>query len=309
MVNVETLKKLMRRAFPGFPGAHQLQLGEVVGFPKISREETLSDLFKSSFAVDVKLLDAKGAPLSKGPVLQSVPLPVPGAGDARGFYALPELGARVLLAFANGSVHLPHIVAVYASGKALPPIKQEAFLICTGHGDCFSLNPAQSLIEVNQLEVSAHSLTIKADAMKEQVGSRKTEVNGDATEIVQGQKDSLVLGAVKRKSASVKEVAIDDISIATGGKMEATAITGDIVLSASAGKVALQTTIAQIQVDALGKIQLSQGAVELIALLVELLTALLAETHSTGVGPSGPPLNAADYTRIQILLEQLKAVV
>ncbi len=37
----------------------------------------------------------------------------------------------------------------------------------------------------------------------------------------------------------------------------------------------------------------------LLGLLEELIDAILAETHPTPVGPSGPPINAADYSSIK----------
>jgi hypothetical protein len=46
--------------------------------------------------------------------------------------------------------------------------------------------------------------------------------------------------------------------------------------------------------------------VELLALLDAVLTALQAETHGTGVGPSTTPLNVADYVAQQLQLTTLK---
>ena len=42
----------------------------------------------------------------------------------------------------------------------------------------------------------------------------------------------------------------------------------------------------------------------LLGLLEELIDAILAETHPTPVGPSGPPINAADYSSIKSRLPQ-----
>ncbi len=41
----------------------------------------------------------------------------------------------------------------------------------------------------------------------------------------------------------------------------------------------------------------------LLGLLEELCDALAAETHPTPVGPSGPPINAADYSSIKSRLK------
>ena len=41
----------------------------------------------------------------------------------------------------------------------------------------------------------------------------------------------------------------------------------------------------------------------LLGLLEELCDALIAETHPTPVGPSGPPINSADYSSIKSRLK------
>lgn len=48
-----------------------------------------------------------------------------------------------------------------------------------------------------------------------------------------------------------------------------------------------------------------RGGETLKKLLEDLIDTILAETHPTGTGPSGPPINAADYTAIKTRLPDL----
>lgn len=44
---------------------------------------------------------------------------------------------------------------------------------------------------------------------------------------------------------------------------------------------------------------IKRGGESLMAILDDLLTAIQAETHTTSTGPSGPPVNIADYVAVQ----------
>ena len=56
-----------------------------------------------------------------------------------------------------------------------------------------------------------------------------------------------------------------------------------------------------------GKYTLSNAVESLASILSDLMDAHIAETHTTGTGPSGPPINLASYqaikTRLDLLLE------
>jgi phage baseplate assembly protein V len=59
------------------------------------------------------------------------------------------------------------------------------------------------------------------------------------------------------------------------------------------------------------EVKISQGGPSLTksneslkTILVDLLSAIMAETHPTGVGPSGPPINLPQYQAIQTRINQ-----
>ena len=72
---------------------------------------------------------------------------------------------------------------------------------------------------------------------------------------------------------------------------------GNFVLEAKKG--------IQLQVPTGAKIDVGSGAVKLGKLLNDLLLQLAILTVPTGVGPSGPPVNAAKFTEIQTKLATL----
>ena len=60
----------------------------------------------------------------------------------------------------------------------------------------------------------------------------------------------------------------------------------------------------ELQISADG-FTIKKGGEDLKTLLDDLLTSMQAETHPTSTGPSGPPVNVADYVAIQNRLPNL----
>lgn len=50
---------------------------------------------------------------------------------------------------------------------------------------------------------------------------------------------------------------------------------------------------------------IKRGGESLLTIMDDLLAAVQAETHSTSTGPSGPPINIAEYVAIQARLPQI----
>jgi hypothetical protein len=111
-----------------------------------------------------------------------------------------------------------------------------------------------------------------------------------------------------------------DISVsADQGNITAEATAGDISVKATAGNIAVESgqnvaikgasgyltlegSLAQAKFSG-GKIAFGNATAELMDLINKLLTRvdaildhIIAETHGTGVGPSSPPINVADFT-------------
>ena len=82
---------------------------------------------------------------------------------------------------------------------------------------------------------------------------------------------------------------------------------GPISISSSTiGSVTMENLLGTVQVGSIGKIAIKNKIGSLGAILDELMSALLQLNVPTGVGPSGPPINAPALTAIQL---KLKAVL
>jgi hypothetical protein len=97
-----------------------------------------------------------------------------------------------------------------------------------------------------------------------------------------------------------------------GGKLEAAA-QQSLTLTANLGALLLESKLATATLKAAlnaalqgATVTAGNGAVELLAILDAVLTALQAETHGTGVGPSTTPLNTANYAGQQTQLATIK---
>ena len=72
----------------------------------------------------------------------------------------------------------------------------------------------------------------------------------------------------------------------------------------AASKLTVKVNTTELDVTASG-FKVKRGGENLKAILTDLIDAILAETHPTGVGPSGTPINAAQYTAIKNRLPNL----
>jgi hypothetical protein len=103
-----------------------------------------------------------------------------------------------------------------------------------------------------------------------------------------------------------------DKSELVGGKLEAAA-QQSLTLTANLGALLLESKLGTATLKAAlnaalegATVTVGNGAVELLAILDAVLTALQVETHGTGVGPSTTPLNTADYAGQQTQLGTIK---
>ena len=81
---------------------------------------------------------------------------------------------------------------------------------------------------------------------------------------------------------------------------------GPISISSSTiGSVTMENILGTVQVGSIGKIAIKNKIGSLGAILDELMSALLQLNVPTGVGPSGPPINAPALTAIQLKLKAL----
>ncbi len=299
----------MRRAFPGFPQHYAPRLGRVVGIPEPPQEETLGDAFLPRYAADVQLLNAKGQPDKNAPVLQDVPLPVPGAGNGTGFYALPDLGTHVILAFANGNPHAPYITALYATGSSspIPALKTGEIAISHTSGAQlrFGSDGRVDLCSPANISLDAHSATLQTQVLKTTTGKADLTIEGDASLKVAGSSSASVLGSrVVSTGGDLRQATLGSAEHAVGG--DHTVLAGRAANTIAGESVATKTPLASIEITAQGRLKAGTPVAELITILHDVLTALQSETHGTGVGPTTPPNNNPDYLATQTKLATLK---
>jgi type VI secretion system (T6SS) baseplate-like injector VgrG len=91
-----------------------------------SQEAAVSTPQRPQYAVNIKLLTPKFEYDENMPELLDVPVAMSGAGNQRGFAALPQPKTMVLVSFIGGSLSKPIVIAVLPHFLALPQISAEA---------------------------------------------------------------------------------------------------------------------------------------------------------------------------------------
>jgi hypothetical protein len=119
------IKRVINRLFSELTNNFHLpQFGRVVAYTELPTEsEKASDPFYPRYAANIQLLNEHGENAAIE-VLESVPLPLPGAGDNAGRLEPPAINAIVEIAFAYGRADKPFIRAVLPFGFDLPEIKE-----------------------------------------------------------------------------------------------------------------------------------------------------------------------------------------
>jgi hypothetical protein len=72
------------------------------------------------------------------------------------------------------------------------------------------------------------------------------------------------------------------------------------------GDIEIEGLLGRIKVGKDGKISIGNGTIELLDLIDRLISAISAMTVTTALGPSGPPINIADFLAIQTELAAIK---
>jgi phage baseplate assembly protein V len=109
--------------------------------------------------------------------------------------------------------------------------------------------------------------------------------------------NGVVLGAVYSKNESPGDVKGAD-------KIGVSFESGDMIeYDRSTRKFLVKTNTTELSIAGEGP-SMTKGGESLKTILSDLMDAILAETHPTAVGPTGPPLNAAQYTSIKTRITQ-----
>ena len=122
------IKRIIYKLFPEMQqGQHLLKYAKVINIPRDVADGEFADAFEPRFAVNIKMLDKNGN--DYGPIIESVPIPVPTASNNRGLYGFPQPGTIVAVQYAYGDPERPVIVNVYPFNANLPALGAQETLL------------------------------------------------------------------------------------------------------------------------------------------------------------------------------------
>ena len=115
----QTLRKQIAREFPELAAGYHLPvMAEVLAVSDAPKQGGVNDNYRPRLAVNVVLLDSQFK--STDILLDAVPMAIMGGGNERGFFAAPQKGTLVELAWLNGSPERPFVRSVLGDRQALP---------------------------------------------------------------------------------------------------------------------------------------------------------------------------------------------
>lgn len=301
---IDSLRKLVRRAFVGFPEHYRLVEGVVVGTADPLDVEKGTDLFRPRYAVDVQILTPTGEPDPDQPVLEGLPLPGLACGDGRGLFGFPDPGTRVLIYYAYGLPSHPRILQLYPQGRAVPALRPGELLLQQQDGAFlrFDAKGNVSLQTDGLLREDSHRREIEADAATETLGALARTVDGDQSETINGRLLQTILGALIQQVAGDARAAIVGSEERTIGGDQETLVAGkfgliagtDATLKATLGDVSIEAVLGSAEFKSAVKNSITSALVDLGMTPTDALvlgTAFLAlfNAHTHASGGSGPP--------------------
>jgi uncharacterized protein involved in type VI secretion and phage assembly len=294
----DAIRRSVERQFPELTGGYHLpRFARVVGVADAPAGAGICDDFRPRFAVDLELLGEDDEPDPQLPVLAGVPLPMPMGGDEMGFFAFPEEGARVVVAFAYGLPSKPFIQAILPHGLSLPKVpkgdqvwQHSEAAQQRADADGNWLRQTDGRILDKSIEREVESLT-----NVERHQSNKVEVENHSTESVGGIKTIEAIGALKLLSGGAASLAaLDDLHLASGrdlnqvvGQKLNLTVGGELQerIEGARRSIAPTTWLGSESVNVL------QVLCDLIDLVTQMNTELAGHVH----GPSPVPANAATF--------------
>ena len=313
----DAIQRTVERRFPELTGGYHLpRFGRVVAVPDAPEAQGLCDDFRPRFAVDVEVLLPDGEPDPALPILQSVPLPVPGGGQEAGMFGFPEEGTTVVVCFAYGLPHKPFITQILAHGLSLPRVPKGDQLWQHSEACQQRVDADGNWLRQTDGRIRDQAVERQVEALDnaESYQSSTVEVADHSTESVGGIKKVEALGALKLLSGgSASLAAVDDLHQATGhdlnlvvGQKHNATVGGDMQerIEGIRRSIAQQTWLGSEGVNVL------QVLCDLIDLVQAMNTQLAAHTHVPGPTPS--PTDAAQFSakaaQALLLAGQLKPI-
>lgn len=217
----KVIKRMVLRMFPELSARYHLPLfAQVVNVRETPVQGDVCDEFRPKYAVDVQVLDERGKADKKWPVLRDVMLAVPVAGHEMGFFAYPQNGCWVEIAFAYGSPNKPFIRSVLPHGRALPTVERGEMRWQHNADSFMRIDADGNHQHISDGEIHQQSLTRLVEAMEVVENFHQVIKNTatDDSELIGGTKSIEAMGAMVLKAGEqlniqgVKDVTITSLS-------------------------------------------------------------------------------------------------
>lgn len=214
-----TVKSLVLKLFPELSaGYHLPRFAEVVGVRETPEQGDVCDEFRPRYAVDVQILDEHGEFDQNFPLLNDVILSVPVAGHEMGFFAYPENGSWVEIAFAYGSPNRPFIRSVLPHRLTLPQVERGEQRWQHNPDSFMRMDKDGNHEQVTDLDLHQKSLTRLIEAMDvvEEFHRSVKNTKTNDTEIIGAIKRINAFGAVVVQAGGVLDLsAVDSLRLTT----------------------------------------------------------------------------------------------
>lgn len=180
------LKKIVRSMFPELSGYQYPIRCRVV---KLHETGGVVTDFDKRYAVDVQPLDKNGADDLCKPVIPDVAIPVIWAGNNRGLYCLPQIGAIVRVGFYYWDAAMPYVDAVLADGYKTPTHVANSFLLQQADGVKIEI---KNNGDINISSGDSKLILTKAGAVN--ISAKTIDVNGGTINVDNGGNISIAGG-------------------------------------------------------------------------------------------------------------------
>ena len=290
---MKKILKVIKKWFPELEAkTHLPAFGIVTTICDAPKEGNLCDEFRPYYAVDVQLLDEHYRIIEDMPTLQSVPLSLPFAGHEKGFFAFPEVGSIVEIAFAYGMQTRPFIRGVLPFRCSLPSVEKNEILLQKDNENYLKND------ENGNWSIVGSALELEAVKLKIEVLESSLKAINELKEI-QGNSIEDVANMKKIMANTIKNLSVGAITNSAGTNNNLVAGNN---LTFIAGKNTNFNTVENLTITA-NKTWLGSKEINILQLLSDFMQAtisafntLASHTHPTPQGESSAPSQGSDVT-------------
>lgn len=316
-----TFRKQITREFPELAAGYHLPLmAEVLAVPDAPTNGGINDNYRPRLAVNIVLLNNEYKRTEI--LLDAVPVSIMGGGNERGFFAVPQKGTLVEVAFLNGSPERPFVRSILGDRQALPWIDEHTMAWQQDESIKQTVDNAGNWTRqtTNDITDKSHTHTTETHSKIEILGEEIKRILQHSIEDIDGKKQ-IEATAIHLLSNTVANIlALGSINQAAGENITRSAskeivdhATADIKQSSDAN--IKSTAVKNMELIA-AKVHLGSTSDNVLKLLSEFMQAtidgftaatLATVTCASPGNPSSPPINAADFTAAVTAITPLKS--